>query len=300
MTRNREKVIDLLVKLKAMADESKSRSPEEAAIAATQMQKLMFEHKIGMAELDIDGVDDSICMVDMIEDSTVVIWKLDLAGAIARSNFCQIVYGPARRARKVWMRDASGHVGRVLVPACKGTIELFGKQSDIDAVLYLYQYLCAEINRLAKSGVEHGMEAEEATYRNEASMISELFECGDISTREHERRLVLLRCPSTKRKWLSSFRTGCALVIANRLYDQRKRNEAALRMNRPQCTALVRKADAAVDAFVTGKYPRLGNRAAQRIDTSGGYAAGKQAGEGIALGGGKGLHAAAPQLTGKQ
>lgn len=299
--RSREKVLDLLVKLKAMADESRSGSPEEAAVAAAQMQKLMFEHKIGMAEIEAEEGDgeEPIAMIDMIgSDRSVVSWKLDLAGGIAHSNFCRVVYQTATRKRRVrrWHKDGKQFEWYV-IPAKKGQIELFGRQSDIDTVLYMHQYLCKEVDRLAKDSVEAGIAEALAGVTQEQEEIEEMYQYGDISDREYERRMRQVATP-TRRKWMNAFRNGCVSTICIRLREQRAASEVKLQEERPQCTALVKKADAAVDAHVEQRYPKLGSGRSRSISDIAGFLAGKAAGQSISLGGGKGLRAPAPQLKG--
>ena len=296
----REKVIDLLVKLKAMADESRSGSPEEAAIAAAQMQKLMFEHKIGTAEIEAEeGEEDApILQTDMIgSDKQVVSWKLDLAGAVARSNFCRIIYSTARRARKVRRHVGGGRWEYLNIPAKRGSIELFGRQSDIDTTMYLHQYLCLEVDRMAKELVDEGIASALAHVAMQQAEIEEMYEYNDISEREYDRRMRAVATP-TKRKWMNAFRCGCVSTIGSRLREQRAASEVTLQEEKPQCTALVVKADAAVDAHVEKKYPKLGKGRTTSISDIAGFLAGKEAGRSIPLSGGKGLKAPAPQLKG--
>lgn len=298
--RSREKVLDLLVKLKAMADEAASNSPEEAAIAAARMQELMFKHKISAAEIGDVEEDEPVRMVDMIgQDKNVVSWKVDLLGSIARANFCRIVYTRASRER-VYKRLVYGRLHTRRLPAKPGRIDLFGKQSDIDTVSYMYEYLCKEVQRLTKACVEDGIAAELYAVDREREDIEQMFEWSDISEREYERRIASLPTP-TRRKWMHAFRQGCVTTIGARLRAQRKASEEALRRRAPQSTALVLASDQAVDNFVEKTYPRTSSGSPRYISDQSAFAAGRDAGSQISLGGGgKGLQAPAPKLGRKR
>lgn len=297
--RSREKVLDLLVKLKAMADEAASNSPEEAAIAAARMQELMFKHRISAAEIEGVADDEPVRMVDMIgTDKNVVSWKVDLLNCIARANFCRIVYTRASRER-VYKRMVNGLQHTLRKPAKPGRIDLFGKQSDIDTVTYMYEYLCREVVRLAKACVEDGIAAELYAVEREQEDIDQMLEWGDISEREYERRCAALPTP-TRRKWMHAFRQGCVSTIGTRLRAQRKASEEAFRRRAPKSTALVLASDQAVDNFVEKTYPRLGSGATRYISDASAYAAGRDAGSQISLGGGHGLRAPAPKLGRKR
>ena len=298
--RSREKVLDLLVHLKAMADESQSHSPEEAAIAAARMQELMFRHKISMAEVDGVEDDEPVVMVDMIgQDRSVVSWKVDLLGSIARSSFCRIVYTTATRERrfKKVVRNADGisEVRRYVKPAQPGRIELFGKQGDIDTVKYMYEYLCREVVRLAKECVEDGIAAELYAIEREREDIEQMYEWSDISEREYERRIRALPTV-TRRKWMTAFRLGCVNTIGSRLRAQRAASEEAFRRKAPASTALVLASDAAVDNFVDKKYPKLGSGPARQISSASAFAAGQAAGASVSLSSSGQLSRPAPKL----
>jgi hypothetical protein len=299
---SREKVMDLLLKLRAMADETSSKSPAEAAIAAAQMQKLMFEHKIAAAELEVDDAtlhkaEARVSKENLIgRDHDVVSWKLDLLAAVARNNFCRVVYTAARRRKEGWFETPQGR-RYLVVPAKSGAIELFGVQADIDTVKYLYQYLMNEIERLAKVHVDDGLLAAQADQQLKVAEIMEQLEYGDISEYRAHSMVNALKAPS-KRSWLNSFRNGCVTTISSRLREQRKASEAAFAST--SCTALVRKADAAVDTFVEQTYPKLTSGRTTQVSDYSGFAAGREAGQGISLGGSKGsLGAPAPQLKGR-
>ena len=299
----REKTLDLLVKLKAMADESQSGSPEEAAIAAARMQELMFKHKISMAELSAAEDEEPIGVVDVLEQEgghDVVSWKLDLLDGISRSNFCRVIYRTATRKRTEWVWKDAG-IACELSPKAPGKMEVFGRKSDVDTVVYLYLYLCKEIARLAREGVEGWNDLAVQNYRQQVSEIGIRIGRGEVSARRAFVLIGQLDKPS-KRRWLNAFRSGAVHTICERLRQQRKAQEEALMGTAAgeQCAALVRRQDAAVQAHIERLFPRLskGSRTAAFSDGDG-YTAGCEAGRDVSLGSdnsGKALRAKAPQL----
>jgi len=251
--KSREKVLDLLSKLQTMADTSRSNSPEESAVAAAQMQKIMFQHKISMAEISnfSDEEEDPVSKFDVMENEAntqVVTWKRNLLGGIARSNFCRVVCQSATRERKTLYR---------VYPAQKGAMFLYGRQGDMDTVLYLYAYLKNEVERLAK---------QESQYVR----------------------------GSNKKSWANAFRMGCVLTISQRLKETRMASEQTLT---PQSCALVKREDAAVASFMNKDCPHTRNAPASSIANLSGYASGCAAGKNIRLeSGNKKLGRPAPQI----
>lgn len=300
----REKTLDLLVKLKAMADESLSCSPEEAAIAAARMQELMFKHKISMAELSAaesggEG-EEPIHAVDVLERDgghDVVSWKLDLLNGISRSNFCRVVYRTAtrKRTRLVWN---DGDIACEDVPGAAGKMEVFGRTSDVETVVYLYRYLCREIGRLARQGVDswHALALQGHAEQVEAIRIQGAR--GELSPGMVSALIEQLDKPS-RRRWLNAFRNGAVRTICQRLRQQRREQEEALKSTAAgeRCAALVNTQDAAVQAHIERLFPGLneGRRTAPFSDGHG-YTAGCEAGRAVSLGSGKALSTGARQL----
>lgn len=137
---SRPKILDKLKKLLAL---SKSPEAHEAANAAAAAQRIMLEHKIQEADLEIGGDDD---LVEPIADFTVerraVTWKTYLLTGVARANSCECY-----RAQTV-NRESRKLTG-------KKHLHVVGTNTDVQAVVYIYRYLCMEINRLTR---ENGYE----------------------------------------------------------------------------------------------------------------------------------------------
>lgn len=251
--KSREKVLDLLSKLQIMADTSRSNSPEESAVAAAQMQKIMFQHKISMAEISnfSDEDEDPVTKCDVMENepnTQVVSWKRNLLGGIARSNFCRVVFRSASRARKTAYRE---------YPAERGALFLYGRQGDMDTVLYLYDYLKREVERLAKQGSQ-GV-------------------AGDH-----------------KKRWANAFRLGCVQTINQRLREAREASEQTLTA---QSCSLVKREDAAVATFLQKDCPNTCRTCSTPVSDLSGFASGCAAGKNVRLeSGNKKLGRPAPQI----
>jgi hypothetical protein len=241
-----EKTLSLLTKLKAMAQQT--ASPAEAAVAAAQLQRLMLQHKISEAEIADPDDGDEIVVVDAMDQGQrqPTSWRLLLLAAIARGCFCRVT------------RLASTTYGQ------RGAMNVWGRQGDVEAVLYQYRYLCREVDRLADEGWAE------------------------------ERHVLSLRMPSA-RGWKHSFRRGAVATIARRLDEQQAADRAGLSS---QSTALVRQADAAVARAVEERCGKLKTAKIGGKVQASGYNAGRLAAHSVNLTAGRGrLGAPAPQLT---
>jgi hypothetical protein len=246
----REKLVDRIRKLMELGDEGRNNSVNEAATAAALAQKLMFENKISMAELEIDESEDPIIERDVWASEKakrVTTWKNHLLAGIAFNNFCRLVN---RRSRYNGFKNAT-----------KAQVLIYGRQQDVESVLYMYQYLVKEVERLCLQEAAKNFEPKE---------------------------------PGRK-KWSNSFRIGAADTIGMRLSQERRAQEVKAAES---FTALIKREDAAVKAYVHQKHPHLRRGPSVTISDGGGYGAGQRAGRDINLRGGKGL-SKAPNLLGK-
>lgn len=99
----KEKILSLLAKLKAMSLDK--TTVEESALAAQRMQELSTKYNIELAELDTYDPED---LSEIVEGTCytekgvqIQTWKIHLAMAIARNNFCKIVSNPGNRYYKI-------------------------------------------------------------------------------------------------------------------------------------------------------------------------------------------------------
>jgi len=135
-----------------------------------------------------------------------------------------------------------------------------GSRSQIDGASYLYRALAGEVERLAESGWH-------------------------------------IRGTGTVRRWKNAFRVGCATVIARRLIAQREATISeytATAHTGSQALVHLRDQDRALRRHVAQKNLRSGGRST--VGSRDGYAAGKDAGRAVHIGGGKGLSAPARRL----
>lgn len=241
----REKTIALLQKLAALADASRNDSPEEAANAMARMQQIMLDSKISMLELNTTVDDSDITELDVAVNKRPPTWKIILCSMLCDQYFCQCIYSnvPIREKQK--------------------KVEIIGKADDVQAVNYVYQYLCQEIPRMGLIAA------------NEAGVYK-----------------------SQRRIWLSSFRSGCIQTIALRLKEQRESLERKLAAMAPATHALVKASDAAVNTYLYEKYGNAIKNVSRKtaVRDVHGMEAGKEAGLNINLGGNKGLSKAPTQL----
>jgi hypothetical protein len=122
-----EKIIERVRQLLALANNNDN--PQEAALAAQRAQELMQRHKVSSAQLDVE---DDVEVVERVltTGKAVSKWKSGLLTGVCEAFCCKafILAGPTGRR-----------------------LTLIGKRDDADAAVYVYRYLCAEIERLAKT-----------------------------------------------------------------------------------------------------------------------------------------------------
>lgn len=210
-------IVDKVRKLLRLAD---SPNVHEAATAATQAQRIMDEHRIEEAVLALVSAQEQARADDVITDHSdkpldtmgrFVGWKTDLADAIARANGC----------RAFFRRHGDGeYKGKV-------SIIVVGRESDRQAVEYLFAYLVREIGRLC---------------------------------RRSQRR------KGRSASWGANFRHGAVHVIARRLKQERIRLWRELREKAPgdelcrigEAIDLVRRQGSDVERWIT-KHMNVGD-----------------------------------------
>lgn len=246
-----EKVIDRIVKLLKLS--TNNPSVEEAASAAAMAQRLMLEHQISQAEVE-EGEEEPTpeeIILDSVEvpGKRLATWRVNLWFAVAEGNNCKPILTP-------------GHYKSRTKPKLKAV----GRQSNIDATLYMYAWLSKEIDYLTK----------------EAKIINWNHDRGE------------------GRRFANSFRLGAVDEISRRLKEQ-KAEVYKQAEDRGATTALVRVKDDAIAVKNQFKkfFPKTkGWNGASGATDNDGYSQGKKAGAGINLSGGKGLRAPSKQLKG--
>jgi len=241
-----DRVLDRVRKLLAL---SKSANEHEAANAAAAAARLMQEYEIEEAQLRVG--DPAAAPAEPIRDGViqagnryVVTWRMNLASGIARGLGAYAFYAGA-------------------------DIKVYGRTSVIQTVTYMYQYLAAEIDRLAD---EH----------------YEIYGVG-----------------VNAKSWKNSFRLGAVQTIANRLRDQRRAQfaefDAKIAATAPESTALVlvKKDAAEVEAAWKRRSEGFVSRTSSGPSQYTAYQRGNQAGASISLGGGPQLGATPKKIGGR-
>jgi hypothetical protein len=130
-----QKIIDKIVKLRALAQ---SDNLNEANAAAAAAAKLIAEYRIAEADLDIgqecqekaERHSDPLCTFGQ----RITYWRGHLAHGIAKIHGCSTIYNSRR--------NPFGDYEQI--------VEIFGRKSDVDTVRYLFAWLVAEITRLCE------------------------------------------------------------------------------------------------------------------------------------------------------
>jgi len=127
----RSALIDRIQKLLNLADGARNNSVAEAATAAALAQKLMLEHQLSLAEVQIDPegptADPVIEIVGEQTDKRTPSWLAGLLFAVGRANGCRVI------------RFRHQH-----------KLTVIGPRSATETTVYLYQYLGREIERLCQ------------------------------------------------------------------------------------------------------------------------------------------------------
>lgn len=220
-----------------------NNSAAEAASAAAMAADLMFKYSIGEADLEVGTTERQ--PEDVVEESVMKegrqrreVWKGVLANTLARAFGCRCY--------------TSKGLGEV-------KIQVFGLQSAVQTVNYMFGYLCLEINRLG----------EEAFARNSDGSHGKTFK--------------------------NSFRMGAINTIATRLAEQTAAHAVTVRERVAAggtAIALYKTDIERVDAGFKSLSKRINLRAAAPIAAARSYNAyqqGQKAGQNLGLGGGKGI-----------
>jgi len=124
-----DRIVERIKKLLALTS---SQNPNEAALAATKAQELLFRHNLSMAmvEAATEG-GNSAYVADRFDSGGWMHWRRRLLAAVARNNFCRGV-------------------------SYQGTREvgIVGEPHNVTVVKHLYDFLVRDIMRLADIGVK--------------------------------------------------------------------------------------------------------------------------------------------------
>lgn len=244
----KETILAKIKKLQALA--AKNSNQHEAAAAAAKAQALLFEHNLTAADVETNepAPHDPYGRVEHTmagANRTTVQWRRSLLNVLAMENFCKAVTIPNTTR-----------------------MQLIGKRSNVETVLYLNSVLVREIERLAIEAA----------------------------------RSVL----SDRSAYTVSFCRGAVATIWERLKEQRRQSEAqattttatmdAARANKN--ALILRTATEELSNAVAHFFPgglRKGTRS--RVSHADGYHDGRRAGQGIGMHRGVGSRSAAGLIS---
>lgn len=227
----RDKVLDKIRKLIAL---SGSSNVHEAAVAAAAAQRLMLEYRVSECDITVESSEEDVLMEqEVYRDLHLKApprWHGVLLGGVAAVNFCKLIYDRERTGQE-W-HEQSRRIYRII-----------GTEDDRATVIYLYEVLRLEVERL----------------------------CDSVS-----------RLQRYDRAERASFKLGAASALSEKLRRefQSFRVEMAASTN-TQALAVINKTAAALDQFVTQAFPRLGTLRGARASRFGAYHRGREAGNGI-------------------
>lgn len=246
---------NIVDKIKNLLDLSRNNnSPEEAALAATRAQELMFKYQI--QESDIVSTDEERKPEALVEegidskDKKRNVWKSCLAYAVAK-GFGATMYHTDR--------NGTAH------------FQIFGLESSVQTVKYMYAYLLNEIERLCEENWKaHGKEQRQSP-----------------------------------RTWRNNFRLGAVNTIRERLQKQHQAQRVEVRERVAEAKREAKPQSAALALFQTNEerveagYEELRKKHNLRTTRTryrhnpNAYERGREAGSKVSLGGGRGLGAPA-------
>lgn len=116
-------ITPILAKIKKLLALSTSSNPNEAALAAAKAQELLMQHNLTMSQIETHG-ESKYCEAFVNIGSRV--WQRLLLTAIARNNFCEVIYNPQ-------IKSAA----------------LIGEPHNQEVVTYLHNYLVGQLEPMA-------------------------------------------------------------------------------------------------------------------------------------------------------
>lgn len=138
---NRDKIIDRIQKLLALA--ANNNSPEEAASAASKAQELMLRHNLDMATVEVAD-EETI-------DTTLVVERIRTASSKLATWKAMLWYGVCNGCG-VAGYTTNGHRGM------KAGFTAVGIRSSVDTATYMFRWLEKEINTMSLNALEYTKE----------------------------------------------------------------------------------------------------------------------------------------------
>ncbi len=222
---------DIIEKIKKLLALSESSNPNEAALAQARAAELMLKYSISQGAIDTsEKKEDEPVNVFLFEadEGNKTTWKGSLASSIARFFNCKIYWsGPS--------------------------LMFIGRESDKNAVLYLYKAIFNQIQELTerfwiKEGIRSGTHG---------------------------------------KTWKQSFRLGCTNTLAARFAEQKN---TIIQEYRQSGTSLALYDNIARQVEARSNKLNLHKIAGPSVNSSSAYHSGSQAAKSINIGGNAGLN----------
>lgn len=208
----------ILEKVKKLLALSTSSNPHESALATAKAQELIAQYNLELSQVQVDNPVSSYKSQDITTGRRV--WRRQLLYIIAKYNFCETINDRAKKC-----------------------MVLIGERHNRELVLFLYEYVAQELERLA-------LVAYERTYTTLPAIT-----------------------------WRDSFYGGALDALNLRLRAQQSKFAATSQ----ECRALVVVKSDALQQAVRQIYPNLQRGQGKRVVLCDGYYDGKQAGNSIVL-----------------
>ncbi len=137
----RQRLLDKLAKLKALAD-CPTGNVNETATAAAAMARIMLEYEIELADLECGPSDDELQVIDQPVDGKESLrgfptWQTNLLHELAKVHHC-VSYSNHRADYWLWTRRTAT------------VLHLIGAAQDVENVRSLFRFCVNEIERLCR------------------------------------------------------------------------------------------------------------------------------------------------------
>lgn len=140
----KDRVLELLKKLKNLSDNSRATTAEEASNAAIRMAELMLKYQISEKELEPEKKENVVQRLFEKTSRGAPDWKLELLGAVSDVNQCLCVLSNSQAPEGFY---------------------IIGREGNIQATIYVYHFILREMNKLLRK--------EKRILRKEKNMLEE-------------------------------------------------------------------------------------------------------------------------------
>lgn|GEM_PF-3816110 len=244
-TSDRSDVVAKIKKLLALSQ----HNPDihEAAAAAAKAQELMLQYRINQA--GVDAQSESREIIEIIlhglterdgRATRIATWKLQIAKTVAESNGCTTYY--------------------TIGSSIKGV----GRESDLQIVKYLFEYVEAQVETLCKAASKLQRDTTPRWDKSQGRVYANNFKLGAASTIQARLDSSLKQLKETQYKAACAGNDATALVRLDAAFSSlaahRKEAESFLKENHPRLFTVKKRFIKDADGWDDGK------RAGEHID----------------------------------